>query len=263
VTESTTPALGRAHAEDIYLSPHSDDICYSLGILALRRRAGTLLTVFPVTSYSVSSPRRNPAEIASVTRLRKAEDAEFAAACGMRIRYLGFSDALTRGYAPFTPDPDDDIPGHIEAALVDALLDRDSVGGVEPRPMLFCPSGIGGHVDHRAVRDVVLRHFTRIEARYRIAFYEDLYYASDPARRETGLAELFHAAGNHSMQRGHWVLDEADQASKMHLVRLYASQLTPRTDSIAAYTPADEHVAMPHEAVWMCQPERTASCGAD
>jgi len=33
---------------DIYLQPHSDDVCFSLGALAHRRRRGLLLTVFSI-----------------------------------------------------------------------------------------------------------------------------------------------------------------------------------------------------------------------
>ena len=36
---------------DLYLSPHCDDICFSLGAMAHRRRAGTLLTILPISGY--------------------------------------------------------------------------------------------------------------------------------------------------------------------------------------------------------------------
>ena len=41
---------------DLYLSPHCDDICFSLGALAHRRQAGTLLTILPISGYVPSRP---------------------------------------------------------------------------------------------------------------------------------------------------------------------------------------------------------------
>jgi hypothetical protein len=83
---------------DLYLSPHSDDICYSLGALAHRRKAGTLLTILPLSGYL---PRRDevprpPAE--QVTRERMAEDARFAAPCNLQLRFLELGCATYLGH---------------------------------------------------------------------------------------------------------------------------------------------------------------------
>jgi hypothetical protein len=181
-------ALAVADAGDVWLAPHSDDICFSLGLTAFRRRCGTLLTAFPLSGYHAGLPRaQQGAEALTVTRLRLAEDAAFARACGLAVACLEFEDAALTGWPPFDAGRTHEQAARVEGALLAAL--RGPAVGRAPqlRPWLFCPAGIGGHVDHLALRAVVARHFDALRALYRIAFYEDLHYASDAAARTAGL----------------------------------------------------------------------------
>ncbi len=245
--------IAPGHPDDIFLSPHSDDICYSLGVFALRRRIGTLLTVFPVSNHCVDAPTANPPGLRSVTQRRLGEDLEFAAACGLTARYLDFACAQARGQPPFDVRHCDEVARQIERDLSRALVGPTLGRDPQLKRWLFCPAGIGGHVDHLAVLRVVLAHFPRLEQVYRIAFYEDLHYAADPERRRIGLERLSDLSNRRPMARFGWGLDEAQQTAKLALVRLYRSQLTPQFTLIAAFTPAAADFPAPHEAVWVPQ----------
>lgn len=68
-----------------------------------------------------------------------------------------------------------------------ALAHRLTLGCTSTlRPWLFCPAGIGDHVDHVAVRTVIAGHLDALGHSYRVAFYEDLHYAADPEKRRLG-----------------------------------------------------------------------------
>lgn len=249
-------ALGPACEDDVFLSPHSDDVCFSLGLQACARSKGTLLTVFPVSSYTAATPHGDRNRSAAITQLRLDEDSVFARAARLRACYLPYQDAQMRGQAPFDPRPAIGLVGAIEARLVKALM--SPMIGRRPGQFawLFCPAAIGGHVDHIAVLLAVLKHRDILGKHYRLAFYEDLHYASDAARRQRGLDNLHRLLPGAAMQHVVWLLDEAQQTAKMRLVRLQRSQLTPQINTIAAFTPAVPKGLPPHEAVWVLQSDR-------
>ncbi|WP_323740891.1 PIG-L family deacetylase [Caenimonas koreensis] len=243
-----------AAALDFYLAPHSDDVCFSIGQLAHSRGAGMLCTVFTVTAYQAGRRQLVADDIRATTRIRIAEDASFAQRCGLVPQWLSFPDAFARGQPPFDAAPAGEVARQIAEVVMRAIL-APTIGRVtHPRPWLFCPAGIGGHVDHLAVTTVVMDNIDRLSPLYRIAFYEDLHYASKADVRASGVTRLKELAGDRSLARRVIALaDEAAQLSKMELVRLYPSQLTARIDSIEAYSPAVAPPAMPHEAVWVLQ----------
>jgi hypothetical protein len=253
--------LGQGDADDIWLQPHSDDICFSLGLLAAIRRAGTLLTVFPVSNYTAAGLGGTPAELERITRLRLAEDAAFATNCGLTLQTLGFVGGLARGQPSFDASLAPAIAAEVERGLLLALLGPTLGLVADRRRWLFCPMGIGGHIDHLAVLGVVLQHHRKLTEHYRIGFYEDLHYASDPTRREAGVQHFAGLLHGLTMQRRAWTLDAAQQAIKLRLVRLYGSQLTPAMTDIAAYTPAVAPGAPPHEAIWATQADLHQASG--
>lgn len=249
---------------DVYLAPHSDDVCFSLGAFAHARQAGTLLTVFPRSGYHVLAGPGAPASIEAVSRMRVAEDTRFARACGLRAAYLGFTAAGARGEPPFDTRRAPEVAERIARPLLAAL--RGPTIGRAPcapgaRPLLACPAGIGGHVDHAAVRLSIIRHLRLLEPWYRIGFYEDLHYASDPRRRAAGLEALRHALAGRRLLRCVAPMDDAAQALKMRLVALHASQLGEQLRSLHAFMPATPRPSPPHEALWMLQPARHQSSG--
>jgi hypothetical protein len=246
--------LGAASHDDIYLSPHSDDICFSLGCLARQRLAGSLITVFPISFYRADQVPINEGQMLATTRQRLMEDAAFAQACGLSVNMLDYPDALARGQGAFDSAQYAGASQLIQGRLIAALMGPTVGRRPANRPWLFCPAGIGAHVDHLAVLSIVARGLRQLRTHCRVAFYEDLHYAANSIRRERGLEVLRRWLGGHELRRCSLVLDHRyQQESKLQLVGLYGSQLTPAIRSIRAYTPAVPGPAVPHEALWMFQ----------
>lgn len=246
--------LLRGDAEDVWLSPHSDDVCFSLGLLAYLRRTGTLLTVFPVSGFTASGGAPAPTGTERVTRTRLAEDQDFAHTCRLVPRYLKFPAARERRHDPFNAEAVRDVTAMIEPALAQALMGPTLGRLADRRRRLFCPIGIGGHVDHLAVVEAVLGLRPVLEPFYRLAFYEDLHYASNPDKRRLGLQWFSGRPALDGLHRLAWPMDASQQAQKLRLVRLYRSQMTPQLARIDAYHPAAAEPAAPHEAIWLGDP---------
>lgn len=273
------PRTGTRFPDDpghaVFLSPHHDDICFSLGALAHRLQAGVLLNVFSRTGHVArvdmapkdlaarfeggspdtrslgQSPRSDAAEawVNWVTELRRSEDQAFADTCGLRRVELGLPEAPLRAQDPFKGRASAKDAVDVETALLKALTEL-APAPKGPRPWLFCPAGIGGHIDHLLVRDAILKPLGELQRMYRVAFYEDLHYASHRLKRWPGLVSLRDAARPLDLSRIKLpVLDGADQ--KLQLVQLYASQLTPQLMDIACYSPPTLLRAGFHEAVWV------------
>lgn len=239
---------------DIYLQPHSDDICFSLGVFAYRRHSGILLTVFPISNYV---PPRLGATTPSkewITRTRMAEDAAFAEACGLDNRLLELEGACELGQQPYNFGWVGENLQRIKSPLLDALLKAPPAGkSSSVRPWLFCPCGIGGHIDHVAIRMLVNQNFDQLSQSYRIGFYEDLHYASSAAARSVGMNNLWQEARGRNLRRYVFPLGE-DVAKKLALIQLYKSQFLILPQSIEEYTPAVEPANPPHEAIWSGKP---------
>lgn len=243
----TGPPPNRA---DLFLSPHSDDVCFSLGDLARRRQAGTLFTIFSRSQY-VAIPRTSVNGSADeITAERLAEDEAFASACGLITESLGLRDAPMRGRLPFALENLAIEAQALEPVLFDQILFLAGRRKPADRPWLFCPSGIGGHIDHVAVMTVVARNIDMLQQIYRVCFYEDLHYASNILARSTGLHRLAQNLPEHTFIRRQWRIAEAE---KLNLIRLYASQFPVLPTSVEQFIPAIYLGQVPHEAVWTVQ----------
>ena len=237
---------------DVYLQPHSDDICFSLGALAHKQHRGILLTVLPISAYVPVPAGGTTRSSEEVTAIRVAEDVVFAGACGLDARFIQMKDASLLGHRPFDLGWVDENMRRIETPLLDVLLGLPSQG-CNRRSWLFCPIGIGGHVDHVAIRMAVSRMPERLARRYRIAYYEDLHYASQPIVRKNWISDFLQAMQERRMRRHAFPFGD-NVADKLALIHHYRSQFLEMPQSIAKFTPAAELPASPHEAVWTDEP---------
>jgi LmbE family N-acetylglucosaminyl deacetylase len=245
---------------DIYLQPHSDDICFSLGVFAYKRHSGTLLTVFPISNYILLEPGAPTPSKEWITKTRMAEDAAFAKACGLENRLLELEGASELGQQPFNSRWVRENLQRIKSPLLDVLLKTSIAGGSSTvRPWLFCPCGIGGHIDHVAIRTLINQNFDQLSQRYRIGFYEDLHYASSAAARSVGINNLWQEARGRDLKRHVLALGD-DAPKKLALLQIYKSQFLT-IPSIEQYTPAVERVDPPHEAIWSDEPVESLQIG--
>jgi LmbE family N-acetylglucosaminyl deacetylase len=246
--------LAEASAHDLYLAPHCDDVCFSLGTFALERRKGVLLTLFSKSGY-VAQPQMVAAlgreRIDAISSLRKREDLAFASQVGLRLCFGEFYDAPLRGQDPFDIASAEEDARRLDGAVIAAILAAATDQPRDRRPWLFCPMAIGGHIDHLVVLKIVLRHYDALRARWRIAFYEDLHYASAWRDRSAGLARFEQLATRLKLRRSLWPIGAP--ADKLALVALYSSQFAEPPASIKPFTPAQRIPAPAHEALWSAE----------
>jgi LmbE family N-acetylglucosaminyl deacetylase len=153
------------------LSPHIDDAAFGLALIVSKcasyNISVTIINCFTITKWT-AVPVENK-ELNAVSILRKNEDLQFYRAINSNIEIINLDllDApLRNGYIfqqqPFRPD---------ELELIEELsqLLKSYTDG-----LLFCPLGIGNHIDHAICRKAVLKLYGNSD----VLFYEDLPYAN-------------------------------------------------------------------------------------
>ncbi len=229
----------------IYLSPHHDDVCFSLGHLA-RRQGGHVVNIFTRSAYTA---RGAETRIDAVTALRLAEDQAFIQAAGLSRHDLFLEEPSLIGHAPFDLTNLKAAVARTTERLLPFLLDLLPATG-DPRDVhLYCPAGIGGHRDHVSTLLAVAHAHERLRERCTLHLYEDLHYASRAAARDSGLQEAARAFAGLMLSATAHFMSEADAARKMQLIGLYASQ-HDRPPAAKDFTPASNLTTAMHEMVW-------------
>lgn len=158
----------------ILVSPHSDDIAYSLGGTLLQNffnRPILMVTVFTKSNYS---PCIKISDSEIISKVRHLEDVGFADKLEIDFQSFNFNEPPLRGYTRMdifannnpTSDP---IYTEVHNTLLKLIKSY-------PCNLIVSPMGLGNHIDH-----IILCHIcSRIakENNIRIVFYEDLQYAS-------------------------------------------------------------------------------------
>jgi LmbE family N-acetylglucosaminyl deacetylase len=154
---------------------------------------------------------------ADAVEQRRAEDDEAMRALGATPMWLNFPDAIYRGKLYLS---DDDLFGPVKAGDSDtALAIHASLAAIYDalRPaVVYAPVGIGGHVDHRLIRDAVLAcHLTGCE----LLLYEDFPYAAADGAVQRWTTEL-------PVKVTASLADVTDaMAAKIRSIAAYATQL--------------------------------------
>ncbi|MGH8910462.1 MAG: PIG-L deacetylase family protein [Egibacteraceae bacterium] len=189
----------------LFLSPHLDDVAFSIGATLIGLARHGWRTVL-ATAFTASVPNPSGFALACQTdkglgpevdymALRRAEDEVFAERAGVdELCWLAHPEAPHRGYdspaALFGPPRDDDdavVAGL--AADLRRLLARLDPGRV------FAPQAVGGHVDHRQLVRAALEAARTLCRGDRVCWYRDLPYglrdpsAAPPLPLPSGLAE--------------------------------------------------------------------------
>jgi LmbE family N-acetylglucosaminyl deacetylase len=225
----------------LFLSPHPDDAVLSCG--ALMRALAATCAVTVVTAFTAASPpphtyaarsflrRCSMPDAAGLFAARRAEDEQVCGDLGAAHEHLGYPDALFRRRAAGPPLaryasrvlPElghryptyrfDVARGRIargDHAVIDALT--GAVAGLIDRTgarRVFCPLGVGRHVDHLIVRAVGERFAGCV------VYYADFPY-SQAASPDPGFV------ARHRLVARSWTRGIAD---KEPLIRGYRSQL--------------------------------------
>jgi LmbE family N-acetylglucosaminyl deacetylase len=161
-----------ANQNILLLSPHPDDIAYSIGgLIAKIASAATLnmVTVFSRSGWAnpVALRRAGPASIGAI---RTAEDTEFCVRHGIGRSELGFADSSLCGYddnSERSANPEDDPRTQTVARAIQSHHSRSRA------QVVFAPAAIGGHIDHKIVFDAAVS----LQAA-QIIVYEDIPYSA-------------------------------------------------------------------------------------
>jgi hypothetical protein len=247
---------------NIYLSPHHDDVCFSISHFA-HAHGGELLNLFTVSSYlaassGVAGAERAPVE--TITERRRLEDLRFVQACGLRSHDLGLSDV------PDDADPFDltDIEAEVDLLserLIPYLLDLLPQDSDANSAALYCPMGIGGHRNHVSTLRSIQRAYADLSKRCAIWLYEELYYASIPSIRNRDVAAARATFADRGLLPMIAPLSAAEMEMKLRWIGFYESQLdcTPQADQ---YIPASDVSPWPHESIWRVLPQQLAASSA-
>jgi hypothetical protein len=252
------PSLGAPSEHDLYLSPHLDDVCFSLGSYVASRGKGTLLNIFThsncIRHHDTIGDQRldelSPgARSMLVTTIRRDEDERFAVEVGLCTSYCNLDEAPVRGREPFDPACVHEDTNQFSAAIMDFIRTLRLDGG-ERNTVLYCPLGIGGHVDHLVVRNTVLKNLVELQALYKVCFYEDLPYAAHPADRQTGLRDFFERIS--PVKPWRHALRVRNLSYKRELLEIYKSQFRWLPAVIQEFSSATKVPRNPvHEALWV------------
>ena len=191
-------------AEGAYLlSPHFDDICFSLASFSYRLKRGKIFTLFSWSANIVNEKIKFIVgahnlkggteafdySVGLVSRLRLTEEKDFCRDIAFDLALGCFVDAPLRGRHPFKDS--------IQNALEDTKIFSEKIRAIlesiahpksnQAKPLLLCPIGIGNHIDHLIVLNVIVQNLDPIRAKFRVGFYEDLPYASKSQNRQVGI----------------------------------------------------------------------------
>ena len=247
-TRKRAPAGLAASDRDVYLAPHCDDIAFSIGAFAAARGRGRLVTVFTRSNFALDPGCSNlPIEVLTERRWR--EEQNFATACALAPINLGLSEAPLRDREAMDHSKASEDLAAVSPVVLPALLALEDEQPAARRPWLFAPMGLGGHLDHAIILHLMAVSRAVLARRFRLAFYEDLPYASWYHERVMGLARFRALFGRMSWRRLSFPLGPAIQA-KLDLISLYGSQHAA-PPVISDFSPHCQPPQPPHEAVWI------------
>ncbi|MDN5201204.1 hypothetical protein QQ008_07520 [Fulvivirgaceae bacterium BMA10] len=159
----------------IILSPHSDDVAFSLGAFIISNNLKDIhvLTFF---SRSTCTAKNEKMDVDIVTRIRKKEDEQFFKFCKSKAElfYFDFLDAPIR-----LNIKEEDVCSTYSTALEKSILNKVEhtlLNLITNDSIILSPLGLGGHVDHLLVREIALK---LLRTGYNVGFYEDLPYAGN------------------------------------------------------------------------------------
>jgi hypothetical protein len=235
----------------IYLSPHHDDVCFSIGSLACRL-GGDLVNLFTRSCYvavDMELPSDQAARVEVISQLRREEDCRFTEAVGLVRHDLGLWEPVLMGRGPFDVGGLEVEVGALTARLLPFILSTLPREGDPSTASLYCPMGIGGHRNHVSTLLTVRNAFDTLRRRCTVFLYEDLHYASNPRARQDGVRRATRLFAGTRFSPIVMPIAPLDSARKMQLISLYASQ-HPRAPQVGDFIPASGLAHGPHEIIW-------------
>ncbi|SDR57036.1 GlcNAc-PI de-N-acetylase [Rhizobiales bacterium GAS191] len=219
-------------APTLYLSPHCDDIAYSLAgrILAGEEATGQeiigpgiVVTIFTQSDFApYASHGLARLDTDAITQLRRTEETAFCHALNLESVPLPLAEAPLRGERTIDDVFVTDTTARLDPIISSVVSLLETLAEQRRPGRVYAPLGISGHIDHLVTRFAAESVFGA--KRCSLLLYEDLPYAgelpADACRAElerlaVGLRPALTPAGD-------WL------PAKLHLLSGYTSQVASK-----------------------------------
>jgi len=165
--------------DTIIISPHPDDAALSAAHLLLGSHGESVMVVDVFSQAAWWRLSESTGDLEEIQRVRFAEEQLMARMASVKLRVLGLPEALLRGHRM----EEVFVAGMDERALDVSKKLGDAVRQIaaeHPHAHWYLPMGVGGHIDHRIVKDVSEAALKEAGIRA-VWFYEELFYAAETA----------------------------------------------------------------------------------
>lgn len=206
----------------IIISPHCDDAALSLGGALINKILipKAIINVFTKTNWTI----RGEGNVNEITKLRVGEDTKMFKTLKIVTKYLGLKDAglrenykgINNKYLDKTLSPTRDPIWNKLIKLIDNVYEE-----YEEIDNWFFPLGLGGHIDHRILREIALKNKELLKLK-NIYFYEDVGY--DDTESEEKVKELIKTI---PLVLNPKKLKYKNIEAKLDLIKHYSSQIDP------------------------------------
>lgn len=210
---------------NIYLSPHFDDACFSIGGIIQASQKGYLINIYTKSDHveNIFIAQQLKSHHKAISTLRKQEDMAFVNSCKLTAINLNFKEPKLLGINPFDLNNINNDVAFLNKHLIKVVLDI-----IQSRKsqiyQIFCPIGIGGHRNHVSTTLSILKNINFIREKAKVYFYEDLPYANNPSLRYQGLRRLLKMSNQKEFfnTKIHFTTEQYEE--KRNLIKFYKSQ---------------------------------------
>lgn len=202
--------------QHIYLSPHFDDIAFSLSTKI--QAGGTILDVFTISNYVENACCLDK----DVSDIRKREEKSYVKTNDLKYEMLKLPDSGLNG-CPFSRYHVVPINTKLEKELLDAIFKLNTKSKIDT---LFCPMGVGKHLDHLQLFLIIQKHYVELKKEFNIVFYAEvpyIFYQNSLKNREYFLKKWLHK--NHIKKHKH-LLSKHEIVNKIKNLKKYKSQFS-------------------------------------
>jgi hypothetical protein len=210
--------------QDIYLSPHFDDIAFSLS--SFIKPDSLIINVFTISNY-IENLNYNSKNL-SISEIRETEEQLFTSVNRLHFIKLDFHDRgmFANPFSFHYNVPNDD---NLEQTLMHNIK---SFIRTNERHTIYCPLGVGKHYNHLQVFNIIQRNYEELQKKFEIKFYAEapyLSYKNNLNNRKRSLKQWF--ALHHIKEYKH-KLHPAQVKRKIENLMCYASQFVDSSESI-------------------------------
>ncbi len=156
----------------VYLSPHLDDAALSNGgcIRLMKEICAKFILINIFTKSIWTSDDMQTLDETTVSNIRRLEDMEYCKELCLKSFYMGMKDSSLRGYDAISEVVRQLVRDNFYLEVRKQLLNLLNTLTYD---YIFVPLGLGGHIDHLIVFDIL----TKTNQKNNVIYYEDIPYA--------------------------------------------------------------------------------------